>query len=55
MNKSEALAKLTELANSNVDPEGDHHRADNVLCEFLREIGHGDLADQFNKIYKWYS
>ena len=54
MTRDEALAKLVELDKSR-DTEGAHWEADDVLCEFLRSLGYGDVADAFEAIGKWYA
>lgn len=48
------LDRLRELASSN-DPEVAHHKADVALVEFVRALGHNDIADAFDAIYKWYA
>lgn len=35
--------------------EEPHLNADAALCEFLRDIGHGKIADAFEAVPKWYS
>lgn len=37
------------------DTEQAHIKADKVLCEFLRFIGHGEVADAFEAHSFWYS
>ena len=39
-----AVAELDRLYG---DPEGDHLDAEEILLMFLREIGHGEIADAF--------
>ena len=36
------------------DVVANHEMADEALCDLLREIGMGDVADTFDKITKWY-
>ena len=58
MTKGEALARLRDLGKDgslSEDPEADHMAADLVLCELLRSMGCGDVADEFVKVEKWYS
>jgi hypothetical protein len=54
MDKEEALSRLRELAECD-DQEIAHKEADKVLTDFLRALGHGDLAEAFDAIDKWYS
>ena len=51
----EALAKLNEIEAGAADTEGDHIRADAVLVDLLRQLGHDAVADTFERIPKWYS
>lgn len=41
------------------DPEGAHGMADEILCFFLREAGHEDLAEAFERCRRvvgfWYA
>lgn len=37
------------------DPEGDHIRADKVMCEVLTSLGYGELVKAFETIKKWYA
>ena len=58
MTKDEALARLRDLGKDgslSEDPEADHMAADLVLCELLRSMGCGDVADEVGKVDKWYS
>jgi hypothetical protein len=36
------------------DPEVQHEVADQALCQFLRAIGHGQVADEFEAVERWY-
>ena len=36
------------------DPEVAHIDADQALCQFLRAIGHGQVADEFEAVERWY-
>lgn len=38
-----------------IDAEIAHVEADDILMNLLREIGMGDVADEFDKIEKWYA
>lgn len=38
-----------------VDLESAHVEADDILCDLLRSLGHGDVVDKFERVNKWYS
>ena len=52
--KADAIAKLKEQQ-SNRDFEIAHGVADDVLCDLLRELGYGEVVDEYNEVGKWYS
>jgi len=54
MAKAKAMEDLIFLQASD-DTEGAHARADEVLCDLLREMGFGDVVDAWDKIDKWYA
>lgn len=54
MDKQQCLKVLRDC-DEHFDTEQAHCEADDALCEFLRSIGHGDVADAFEKIDKWYA
>jgi len=37
------------------DKEMAHSRADDVLCDLLKSLGHGDVVKEYKKIDKWYA
>lgn len=37
------------------DCEDWHVRADNILCEFLTELGYTELVSAFDEVPKWYA
>ena len=37
------------------DEEDGHMEADDVLCKYLKELGHEEIVNEFNKINKWYA
>lgn len=37
------------------DEENGHMEADDVLCEYLKELGHEEIVNEFNKVNKWYA
>ena len=49
----DAVARLEDLQ-SHHDPEVAHEQADQVLCRFLRAIGHREVADEFEAVERWY-
>ncbi len=53
----EAIAKLEALTWN--DPELAHQEADEILCKFLRAMGHRDVAAAFGAAQKrvgfWYA
>ena len=53
MNNIQALAELKNIVNH--DPEVDHKRADEILCEFIRSLGYSEIADAFDEVEKWYA
>lgn len=50
---ADAVARLERLQAAR-DPEIAHEQADRILCEFLRAIGHRDVADEFDAVERWY-
>ena len=37
------------------DPEVAHGAADGLLCQTLRNLGYGEMVDEYHKIDKWYA
>ena len=37
------------------DLEEDHIEADDLLCEVLSQLGHGELVRFYNLVDKWYA
>lgn len=59
--RPEAVERLEEAAVEQLerlqearDPEAAHEQADQVLCRFLRAIGHRAVADEFEAVERWY-
>ena len=48
------LEELKNLGNSG-DPETDHVRADNLLCDILEQIGEDEIVKAFRSLEKWYA
>lgn len=56
MKAEEAVKKLEEIAEqSDADPETAHVKADSILCQCLVELGHKEIVDAYDKVYKWYA
>lgn len=50
------IAKLKDLRKlSEDDPEIAHIYADDILCNFLKELGYADIVIEYEKIEKWFS
>ncbi len=49
------LAELLEELASSKDTEMAHHEADLALVDFVRFLGHDDIADLYDKVGKWYA
>ena len=59
MNPEQAIERLKELqadaASLDGDPEMAHGLADEVLCDLLTSLGHGEVAKAFDDIIpRWY-
>ena len=37
------------------DPEAEHVRADELLCELLKQLGYEKTVTAFEKVFKWYA
>lgn len=35
--------------------EGEHEKADEILCDFLDSLGYEEITSLYNKIEKWYA
>jgi hypothetical protein len=50
------LDRMTELVcEADGDAEAAHAEADGLLVEIVRAYGHDGIADQFEKMLKWYA
>ena len=38
-----------------IDYEYRHMKADNLMCDALRDLGYGDGVEIFEGMYKWYA
>lgn len=54
MTKEEAVKTLKEIQQYN-DAETAHLEADDVLTQFLQELGYYDVVEEYDKIDKWYA
>lgn len=51
-----AVRRLEEIAQvSEGDPEVAHSVADDILCKLLRRLGHGEVADAYERVERWYA
>ena len=50
----EAVEQLKALE-KNGDTEVVHLRADDILCDVLRQLGAKELVDEYEKVSKWYA
>lgn len=59
MNREQALSELSELPQEDwtngSDFEAGHSRADDILCELLKDIGYEDIVEAFKKVGRWYA
>ena len=53
INLEDYLKRLKEC--EEYDAESAHGRADEILCELLRELGYSDIVDAYEDIDKWYT
>jgi hypothetical protein len=51
---NEYVDELQEIQNSK-DYEQAHVEADKILCDLLRELGYGDVVDEWEKVEKHYA
>ncbi len=54
MTTEDAIRLLKEAQQSN-DTEGGHVDADNILCQFLADLGHKEIVEEYRKVDKWFS
>ena len=47
------IVKRQEIPGSDI--ESDHSEADDILCRLLRLEGYSQVADEYDKIKKWYA
>lgn len=54
---ADAVKELEEIAAQgwDGDVETNHIRADSILLDILRGLGHDDVVDAFTKIPRWYA
>lgn len=54
MTYEQALVRI-RAAKQIEDTEAAHLEADEILCQYLRELGATELVDRWNEIDKWYA
>ena len=54
MEREEAIKNLKEIQKLG-DKELAHIRADDVLCDFLNDLGYHDITKEYEKVGKWYA
>jgi hypothetical protein len=56
MSKEEAISMLKSIQvyTEDLTTEEDHMTADLILCDLLRSLDCGEVADEFVKVEKWY-
>ncbi len=54
MSREEAISQLMK-AEKHWDTEEAHGLADEVLCNFLTDLGYGDVVDAWQRVPKWYA
>ena len=47
--------RLNNIRRNSCDIEMDHEKADEVLCDLLKELGYSDIVSLWNRIPKWYA
>ena len=64
MNKKKEVVKEAKVAvvltglrycQDSDDTEIAHARADEILCNFLIDLGYQNIVDEYEKVDKWYS
>lgn len=51
----EELIPFLKVLQEDDDTECDHIIADDIILKALRMLGHNELADEYEKVGKWYS
>jgi hypothetical protein len=49
---TEAVEKMKKLVDDQTDREENHHIADEILVNFLIQLGYTELTDLFKQLYK---
>lgn len=55
MSHEEVIVSLKDILAYGQDPEVDHETADDILCEFLSELGYDDVVNLYQQVHKWYA
>jgi hypothetical protein len=54
--KAKYITEMSMIADeSRCDTEAGHAKADELLCDILKEIGLSEVAEEFDRCEKWYS
>lgn len=53
--KYEELCEQMRALQNSLDPEDAHVKADDILCEALKEFGCSELIELYVQIEKWYA
>ena len=49
-------ARMREISKMSIEDEEEAHvKADELMCEVLRELGYGEAVDVFKNMRKWYA
>lgn len=54
MTEEECIESLQELLGPDHDKDAAHSIADDILCNFLKDLGYDEIVNIFNDIEKWY-
>ena len=49
------IAERMRFIEENEFIDDGHEKADELMCELLRELGYGEAVEIFEKMKKWYS
>lgn len=55
MTRADEIVKELSKCVLNGDTEQAHSDADVVLINFIRELGYNNIADEWEKVDKWYA
>lgn len=55
MTIEERIIHELQLLQKSDDTEIAHYKADDLLCEFIHQLGYTDVVEEYSKIEKWYA